>query len=135
MTTAELSEYLSIRLLNNDTLLHTTWLRSVNSIEYRDSLSLIKKLILEKDIRLWLSDSRQLSHVTFEDQQWIMKEILPLLLKSRLEKVARVVKSDVFSYITFENLMRKAQENYNFEAHMEQFTSVDAALAWLYLNE
>lgn len=135
MTTAELPEYLSIRLLNQDTLLHSTWLRSVNSTEYRNSLSLIKKLIIEKDIRLWLTDSRQLSHVTFEDQQWIMKEILPLLLKSRLEKVARVVKSDVFSYITFENLMRKAQESYSIEGHMEQFTSVDAALAWLYLNE
>ncbi|MCX2740290.1 hypothetical protein [Pontibacter anaerobius] len=95
----------------------------------------IKKLIFENNFKLWLADSRLLAHVTFEDQQWIMKEVIPLLLKSQLQKVARVVNADVFSYITFENMMSKAHENYNVEGHMEQFTSIDAALSWLRMND
>lgn len=135
MTPAELPNYLSARIVPDENLLHVTWLRSVSSQEYRDGLKAIKKLIFENNFKLWLADSRLLAHVTFEDQQWIMKEVIPLLLKSQLQKVARVVNADVFSYITFENMMSKAHENYNVEGHMEQFTSIDAALSWLRMND
>ncbi|WP_276496398.1 hypothetical protein [Pontibacter litorisediminis] len=130
-----LPDYLTARMVPGDYLLHITWLRGVSTLEYREGIRLTKQILLENNIRLWLVDSRLLTHVTFEDQQWIMKEIVPLLLESNLQKVARVVKPDVFSYITFENMMRKAQECYNVQGHMEQFTTVESALAWLHMND
>jgi hypothetical protein len=135
MTPAELPEYLTARIISEDSLLHITWMRPVSTVEYREGLHAIKQLILDQNTRLWLADSRRLSHVTFEDQQWIIKELIPLLLKSQLQKVARVVNADVFTYISFENMMSKAQENLNVYVQMEQFTTIESALGWLRMQE
>ncbi|OKL40326.1 hypothetical protein [Pontibacter flavimaris] len=135
MTSAELPEYLTSRIVPEEDLLHITWMRPVSTEEYREGLHAIKQLILDQSTRLWLADSRRLSHVTFEDQQWIIKELIPLLLKSQLQKVARVVKADVFTYISFENMMSKAQENLNVHVQMEQFTTVESALGWLRMQD
>ncbi|AKD05171.1 hypothetical protein POKO110462_22250 [Pontibacter korlensis] len=126
--------YLVVDVIHEENLLRTAWLRSVNSQEYREGLNVIRQLIREQHIRLWLSDSRQLAHVTFEDQRWILKEIIPLLVESSLRRVARVVNPDVFSYISFENMMSKAQESYSLEGYMEQFTSEETALGWLRMD-
>ncbi|WP_266206074.1 hypothetical protein [Pontibacter kalidii] len=135
MTPAELPDYLTGHIIPEESLLHITWLRPVSSAEYREGMRALKQLLLDQCTRLWLADSRLLSHVTFEDQQWILKEFIPLLLTSQLQKVARVVKADVFSYISFENMMSKAQESLNVHAQMEQFTTVDSALGWLRMQD
>lgn len=135
MVSAGSIDYLKLKLVPEEHLLCVTWLRGVSSDEYRQGLLHIRQHILSHGIRLWFVDARRLTHVTFEDQQWIIKEIIPELLASNLQKFARVVQPDVFSYITFEDLLRRAQQSYDIIGHMEQFTSAEAAMAWLHMND
>ncbi|GAB3818636.1 hypothetical protein GCM10028895_16110 [Pontibacter rugosus] len=128
-------EYLSVQLREEESLLTLNWLRSVSSEEYRHGLCFIKDLIIHKKISLWLVDSRKLTHVTFEDQQWLNRTLIPLLLSSRLRRIARVVQSDVFIYISFEQQITKAQKEYTIGTAIEQFTSEEAALSWLFMRD
>lgn len=130
-----LPDYLHANIIPAEHMLHITWLRSVDSAEYREGLYFIERTIRENNIHLWLCDSRKLTLVTYEDQQWIINEIIPLLLQTNIKKVARVVKNDIFSYITFENLISKAHLSYQIQGHMEHFTTLDTALGWLRMPE
>ncbi|SFG05570.1 hypothetical protein [Pontibacter chinhatensis] len=135
MESAGSIDYLKLQLVPEESMLCVTWLRGVSSGEYRQGLLHLRQLILDHGIKLWFVDARRLTHVTFEDQQWIIKEIIPELLASSLQKFVRVVQPDVFSYITFEDLLRRAQQNYSLIGHVEQFTSAEAAMAWLQMND
>lgn len=131
----EAPDYIVIKIKEEDKLLSNVWQRSVNSEEYREGLSLVKQYLLQHDIQLWLADSRKLANVTFEDQQWLVKKLVPELLASKLRKVARVMHADVFTYISFEQQMERAYQSHTIQTETEQFTSVEAALSWLYMKE
>ncbi|GHA55158.1 hypothetical protein [Pontibacter akesuensis] len=130
----EAPDYIVIKIKEEDKLLSNVWQRSVTSEEYRAGLSLVKQYLLQHDIHLWLADSRKLANVTFEDQQWLIKKLVPELLTSKLQKIARVMHADVFTYISFEQQMERAYQNHPILAETAQFTSVEAALSWLYLK-
>ena len=110
------------------------WLRNVTSEEYREGSTLLKELVREKQVAYWLMDSRRLSNVTFADQQWIKREIVPAVISAGLQKFARVLTEDVFNYISFENVMQQAIEADNTPVEIAQFTSLEAALAWLNMD-
>ncbi|WP_157593667.1 hypothetical protein [Pontibacter actiniarum] len=128
-------DFLQIHVAEEGRLLHSEWLRSTSSPEYRTGLCYIQRLIIQRDINLWLVDSRKLAHITFEDQQWLKRELVPGLLHGNLSKVGRVVQPDVFTYISFEQVIEKAQSEYSLKTQIEQFTSIEAALSWLFLQD
>lgn len=127
----EVNDYLFISLNKEELLLHTKWLRSVTSEEYRAGIHAMKEVILENKVELWIIDSRLLGNILFADQQWIKREIAPLIKFSNLQKIARVLTEDVFNYISFENMMQRAREEYDIVIELEQFSSLEAALDWL----
>ncbi|MCJ8164273.1 hypothetical protein MKJ04_05415 [Pontibacter sp. E15-1] len=131
---APVSDYFQITSCEEGGLLHTRWLRSVNPDEYRTGVRLVKELVLENNIRAWLTDSRKLNSVPFAEQQWLKREIAPAVVMTKLEKIARVFTEDVFHYIAFENLTQVIIEEHRKTLLIGQFTSVDAALAWLQME-
>lgn len=131
---SETKEYLSVHYQEEDLLLQAQWLRHVSSEEYRAGVALIKEGILENKASFLLIDSRRISNVPFADQQWIKREIAPDLVSSGLQKLARVLTEDVFNYISFENLLQTINEDRQARVEVAQFTSVEAALAWLQME-
>lgn len=131
---AIVTDYTSLELsAQTGGCLSSTWLRSVSSQEYRMALLQQQEIILQHEVKYWLIDSRALSGITFPDQQWLGRQLIPVLLQSKLRKVARVVNTDVFTYIAFEEQIRKVKRKYNFKTAIEQFSSPEAAKNWLYL--
>ncbi len=132
---ADINEYLQISLLEDDELLQTQWLRKVNAEEYRAAVLKMRDIVLESHVKYWLIDSRKLNGVPYADQQWIKREIAPIVANSRLEKFARVLTEDVFNYIAFENLLQGITEDLKTRVEIGQFTSVEAARAWLLMDD
>ncbi|WP_147383154.1 M26 family metallopeptidase [Pontibacter oryzae] len=95
----------------------------------------MQTLLPVHSIKWVLSDSQKLNNVTIEDQQWLKNEIFPKMIEDGITKVARVVKEDIFTYISFENLVETAYNENAFEVKIAQFSSVSSALAWLRLPE
>ena len=130
----ELIDYLSISLKKEERLLHTKWLRNVSSDEYREGITVVKELILQHQVELWLTDSRLLGHILFADQQWIKREMAPLIKSSNLKRIARVLTEDVFHYISFENMIQRVKEEYDTSVELAQFSSLEAAFDWLQMD-
>lgn len=95
----------------------------------------MQSLLALHNIKWLLTDSQKLNNVTIEDQQWLKNEIFPKMLQGELTKIARVVKEDIFTYISFENLVHAAYDEHAFDMQIEQFSSVESAFAWLRLPE
>lgn len=131
---SETKEYISINYQEEELLLQAQWLRSVSSEEYRTGVEQIKQLVLEKEVIFLLIDSRRLRNVPFDDQQWIKREIAPDLISSCLQKLARVLTEDVFNYISFEYLLQNITDEHKTRIEIAQFTSMEAALAWLQMD-
>ncbi|RIJ42429.1 hypothetical protein D1627_00730 [Pontibacter oryzae] len=128
-------DFLSIEIITEESLMHISWLRSLSSAEYRAGLNHMQTLLPVHSIKWVLSDSQKLNNVTIEDQQWLKNEIFPKMIEDGITKVARVVKEDIFTYISFENLVETAYNENAFEVKIAQFSSVSSALAWLRLPE
>lgn len=130
----DVHEYLYISVDEAVKSMHIRWLRPVSSNEYREALLYCKALIMEKHLERWLIDSRKLDHILFSDQQWIRRELADSVRESSLQKIARILKDDVFSYISFENMIQTISEEHGTAVEIGQFSSEDAALFWLYTD-
>jgi len=126
-------EYIHINVNTQKSLMHTIWLRDTSSEELRAGVLQFLQVIQQEDIYYWLLDARLLRSPSIQDQQWILKEVAPALMASNLRKLARIGNSDVFTYMTYENIAEKTFEQFLVKAAFAQFTSFDAALNWINL--
>ncbi|MDX5421970.1 MAG: hypothetical protein LPK07_00505 [Hymenobacteraceae bacterium] len=130
-----LDDFLQIRISDSKGLLHAKWLRSVSSEELRIGLQHIKDVINARGISYWLADARNLQSLPLTDQKWVLQEIAPLLVSSNLQKIARIISNDIFCYISFEEFVKKLKGTLQVAIDLEQFTSEEAAMAWLMLTD
>ncbi|WP_162053160.1 hypothetical protein [Pontibacter pamirensis] len=128
---SEVHDFLLLTLDKEEQLLRSTWLRNVTSDEYREGVTLMKNYILHHKVSFWLTDSRLLDTILFADQQWLKREIGPLLKSSSLQRIARVLTEDVFNYIWLENIIQQIREEYEITVELAQFSSLEAAFDWL----
>ena len=130
----EVPDYLYTALKEEEKLLHMRWLRNVTSEEYRAGINVVKDIILHHRVERWLIDSRLIDSILFADQQWIKREIAPLIKFSNLQKIARVLTEDIFSYISFENMIQQVIEEHDLKLDLAQFSSLEAAFDWLHMD-
>ncbi|MFD2999405.1 hypothetical protein ACFS7Z_03450 [Pontibacter toksunensis] len=132
--TFDVPDYLFISLKEEEKLLHMKWLRNVVSEEYRAGIKVVKEIILHHKVELWLIDSRLIDSILFADQQWIKREIAPLIKLSNLQRIARVLTDDIFNYISFENMIEEVKEEHDISLDLAQFSSLEAAFDWLRMD-
>lgn len=130
----EVPDYLFTSLKEEEKLLHMKWLRNVTSEEYRAGINVVKEMILHHRVERWLIDSRLIDSILFADQQWIKREIAPLIKFSSLQKIARVLTEDIFNYISFENMIQQVIEEHDLQLDLAQFSSLEAAFDWLQMD-
>lgn len=113
----------------DELLLQVQWLRNVSSEECRGDAD--EGIAAREASRF---PSYRLPNVPFADRKWIKREIGPSLISSCLRKFARVLTEDVFNYISFENLLQRITGEHKAKTEVGQFTSVEAALAWIRMD-
>lgn len=126
-------DYIQINVSREKHLMHSIWLRDTSSEELRAGVLRFLEIIQQEDIWYWMLDARLLRSPSIADQQWILKEVAPALIASNLRKLARIGNSDVFTYMTYENIVEKTHEQFSVKTAFAQFTTYEAALNWINL--
>ncbi len=128
-------DYIRVSANEEKHLLYTIWLRDATSAELRTGVLSFLKLVETLDVWYWIVDARPLRCPSITDQHWILKEVAPALVATKLRKIARLGSNDVFSYMAYENIAEKTRLQFNATTAFAQFTAYDAALDWINLME
>jgi len=128
-------DYIQISVNTEKHLMHSRWLRDTSSAELRSGVLRFLQVIQQEDIWYWILDARLLRSPSVADQQWILKEVAPVLIASNLRKLARIGNSDVFTYMAYENIVEKTHEQFLVKTAFAQFTTYEAAQNWIDLIE
>lgn len=81
------------------------WKRPVMGKDYRTILMLAVKLMKERQVLLWLNDGRNAGPILYDDQVWTMKEVIPLVLKAGLLRIALVNSHDGLNLLAVDRLV------------------------------
>ncbi|QMU26975.1 hypothetical protein [Adhaeribacter radiodurans] len=73
------TDYIKVEINTKKEYVEITWLQQHTSTIFRKELSLIVSYADEYDITRILYDVRERSYLEIADQNWVMKEIVPLL--------------------------------------------------------
>ena len=76
----------------------------------------------------WLNDLRNLKVVDRADQEWLSKELPPLLHKAGIRFAATVIPQSPTAQLSNRNILRNLKEG---EFAKETFSSLEEAKAWL----
>jgi hypothetical protein len=87
-------EVLQIEINTALSLLQLTWKIHPTSEQYRRGYRQAIYLALEYRIRLWLTDSRQVSYLHLADQHWMYAKMRPWLNGGKLLKFAIVIQAE-----------------------------------------
>lgn len=128
-------DYIQLSVDREKHLLYTVWLRDTSSEELRTGVLSFLEIIEQEDIWYWVLDARTMRSPSIVDQRWILKEVAPALIASKLRKLARIGSTDIFSYMAYENIVEKTRNQFEVKAAFAQFTSLEAALNWINLME
>ena len=124
-------DILEIRIDYDAKLVCSTWLHYSESNNFRQGLSHIASCINKHHLTLWLQDCRNLSAPGVLDQKWILEELMPLLEKSDLQKIAMVMPGDYILHMVAAEMRDKIYGKFGRRILLECFSRSTHGLYWL----
>ncbi|RNI22002.1 hypothetical protein [Rufibacter latericius] len=127
-------EYLKVEVDPNASYIYVEWLQSPGTEEFRHSFRLAGEISLQQKCQYWLSDARPIPFLDFADQNWVLREMKPLLMTSPLKKYARLSSMESISLLDIHRIYSSLTDEQEIEVktQFESFTSKEAALDWLF---
>lgn len=122
----------SIRFSEPLSLIEIQWDQAVGSDELQESLSHLLQEIHEREPRFLIADTRLLSCLGADDQNWIRNSFLPALGTSTVIKFGRITEPDVFTQAVLDSILDYVQFERYFGCNMRSFPDREAALEWIY---
>jgi hypothetical protein len=115
-------------------VIYIKWLKDADSEAFRHCLIKEAQLIFERGCRLWLSDARKVSFISYADQNWLLQEIVPMLKSSELQKFARVVTEESYALMDAHRVFCYIEEATELKVatKLELFVDMESALSWLF---
>ncbi|ALI97756.1 hypothetical protein [Rufibacter tibetensis] len=126
-------EYVSIHLLEAQSLLLLEWKRQISMEERKVGFQEALAFTHKNQISRWLVDDLQLYIITAEEKEWILTQFQEEASKSPLLKLA-VVTADFYpSLVVNTEFTEKTKEGYEAKGVIqhEVFTDYASALHWL----
>jgi hypothetical protein len=123
--------FLTIRHDEEQNILLTDWRGQVSSEQFRDGIRKIMDVIQQQNIRLWLSNSRNMNALSITDQRWTNEFFVEALVQSPLKKVARVISDEIMHQLVINNMIEHAADNNLVTIEINQFADSEAAIKWL----
>lgn len=129
-----LDEFLKVAVDDTVKFIYVEWLQHPVSPDFRRQFKMLADLTLANKSKFWLSDARAIHYIEFADQNWLLREMAPMLKKSDLVKFARLTTEENLAQldvIRVYNLVEKLTE-LGINTKLELFTNKEAALEWLF---
>jgi hypothetical protein len=127
--------YISVHMDQDRSLIHSAWLRTVDSQEYRIALNYFIHFICMHKVSYWLADITQLSTPNMYDQKWTVELIGSLLQDSYLKKIAVVLKDDLFMEVVLERISEEVSRVSDRYVQIEVFNNPAHADKWLMASQ
>ncbi|KAA3437062.1 hypothetical protein [Rufibacter hautae] len=129
-------DYLKVEVDERAKYIYVEWLQSPGNEEFRNSFRVAGMISLEKKCEYWLSDARPIPFLDFGDQNWILREMKPLLRTSSLKKYARLSSMESINLLDVDRIYSSLTEDAkgDLKTQFESFTNKQAALSWLFAD-
>ncbi|HEY4651295.1 MAG TPA: hypothetical protein VIG72_07760 [Pontibacter sp.] len=110
------------------------WLRHPDSEGFRKNFAKALELAIAQGCLYWLSDSRAMHYLELGDQNWIIREITPILQHIPLVKFARLTTLQSLSMMDVPRVYDKLEQlpEWRQKAALEVFTNKADAVSWLF---
>lgn len=129
-------ETCSVLIYTHLSLIQVLWNDTVSQQDYRANILQVLQIATKLNIKYLLSDAHQLKFV--DNNEWFLQVCVPLLIKSRVKKVARIVPYNPTAITHNQKLvdvkhMQALTHRLAFD--FEVFTDIDAAFHWLEIRQ
>ncbi len=128
------NDYLKVEVDEKIKFIYVEWFKHPDSPDFRRLFQQLAEMTLAAKSKFWLSDARAIHYLEFADQNWLLREMLPMLLKSDLLKFARLttevslLQLDVVRVYT----MVEQLTQLGIKTKLELFIDKVVALNWLF---
>ena len=129
-----LDDYLQVALDKNLTFIFIKWTQHPGSSDFRRLFQKLAELTIQNKCKYWLSDARAIHFIEFADQNWLLREMAPMLKKSNLVKFARLTTAENLAQLDVVRVMNQVEQltGLGIGTKLDLFTNMEAALDWLF---
>ncbi len=107
------------------------WKGFVSSNDMRATFVESMAFVTKHSITCWLSDRRKMKAIRQQDQQWMLDEIVPMMLKSKLRRIGTVVSEDIFNQMAMAQMLKRSGDLGGIT--LREFETPTTAMEWLKL--
>jgi hypothetical protein len=127
-------EFVLIEVDDSLKFLQIVWLQHPDSDTYRRAFSFATETFLSRKYRFWLSDSRKVHYLEFADQNWMLRDMVPLLGNSCLSKFARINSEEGLSLLDVDRVLSNLDQSADIKINVQVAVFLDKqqALNWLF---
>jgi hypothetical protein len=129
-------ENIIIELDDKTKFIYVEWQRHVSGNDFRTLFALATSIAIEEKCLYWLSEASPVHFIDFADQNWMLREMAPLLLNSNLIKFARVSNKESASLLDIHRIHSELRmmNNSNPLVELEIFLDKEQAMTWLFFD-
>lgn len=125
--------YVNIRVEPTDRIIIVRWKNYAPSGTYRATLNLAVELILEHQLRFFLTDQRRRGAILHDDEVWLATDWAPRMATAGLERSAIVQSPDFFNHTVIDRVVQTVLPSVPYP--ILNFQNMEDARAWLMTGE
>lgn len=104
------------------------WNGYATTEQFREGTELMLNLLIRHRCTKVLADTRRMTLISMDDQQWLERTFLPRAIQFGFEKIAILLPTSYFNKVAIANISSKIDRK---KLNMHFFEAADDAFAWL----
>jgi hypothetical protein len=123
--------YLNIAIDEGAGLMYTEWVRQPNQEEHKEGTLKLMEFLQGYAITYWIKDSTWLIAIPQEDKRWELRQVVPAIASSRLQKLACLITKE-FDYLgMMMQVVEEEQIQVQLAVEVVSFSTYKEAADWL----
>lgn len=126
------NEFIKVEVNQTCFYIEATWLQQPTSADFRDQLKIVMDYALTHHLNNALFDVRARAYLEMADQNWLLREVVPMFLHSKL-KFAYLVSQTTLAAMDIHRIKAAIEGNPDFKNNIEMnlFLDKEEAKTWL----
>jgi len=125
------SDFYELEADMEDGIIRANWLRSVVKSEMVAGGTKLHDVLLETGLTKVITNAQNLKSLDADTKEWMSAELYRLLSQTGLEKIARVLPTNLFYQIALESVVTRAEALGVVKFQYKNFSDNQVALEWL----